>query len=114
MQKEKNNDAVLFVDDEICVLNTLKRIFRDEKFQVLIANNGQQGLEILQQESSNIRLIVSDQRMPKMTGTEFLQAAKIQKMLVCESLVKKRNPGSLLKKRRNCKINLGLNQMSIN
>ncbi len=66
---------ILFVDDEINVLQSLKRLFLDEEYEVLIANSGQEGLDILK-DNSNIGLIVSDQRMPGMTGVEFLEKAK--------------------------------------
>ncbi len=65
---------VLFVDDEINILKTMTRLFREEPFKVLTASSGVEGLEILR-ASSNVGLIVSDQRMPGMTGTAFLQAA---------------------------------------
>ena len=66
---------VLFVDDEINILKTMTRLFREESFQVLTASSGLEGLEILR-TSSNVGLIVSDQRMPGMTGTAFLKAAR--------------------------------------
>ncbi len=65
---------VLFVDDEINILKTMTRLFREESFQVLTATSGQEGLTILR-DTANVGLIVSDQRMPEMTGTVFLHAA---------------------------------------
>ncbi len=66
---------ILFVDDEINVLQSLKRLFLDEEYIVIIANSGQEGLDILK-GNPNIGLIVSDQRMPGMTGVDFLTIAK--------------------------------------
>lgn len=66
--------AVLFVDDEQGVLNALKRLLRKEDYRVLTAQSGRQGLTLL--ENHNVQVIVSDQRMPEMTGTEFLKQAK--------------------------------------
>ncbi len=65
------NKTVLFVDDEVSVLSTLKRMFRNEEYEVLTASSGTEGLEILAQVE--VDLVVSDQRMPRMTGAEFLQ-----------------------------------------
>ena len=65
---------VLFVDDELNILKTMARLFREESFEVLTANSGQEGLNILR-ATANVGLIISDQRMPGMTGTVFLQAA---------------------------------------
>ncbi len=66
---------VLFVDDEENILRSLKRLFMEEEFEVLTATSGDEGLKILQGDSS-IGLIVSDQRMPGMNGAEFLEKAK--------------------------------------
>ena len=65
---------VLFVDDEPNILNALKRLFRKEQFLTFFAGSGAEGLSILEKE--NITLVVSDHRMPEMTGTEFLQRVK--------------------------------------
>lgn len=67
--------SVLCVDDEGNILNYLKRLFRAEPFQVLTAGSGAEGLEILK-TTGNIGLILSDQRMPEMSGSLFLAAAR--------------------------------------
>ncbi|MEL6138227.1 MAG: response regulator [Cyanobacteria bacterium J06626_23] len=61
---------MLVVDDEPDNLDLLYRTFRRE-YQVLRAESGVQALEILQSEGE-VAVIISDQRMPEMTGTEFL------------------------------------------
>jgi response regulator RpfG family c-di-GMP phosphodiesterase len=63
--------ALLLVDDEENILNSLRRIFRREPFEVLTAASGMEGLELLQ--THTVSVIVSDQRMPKMVGAEFLR-----------------------------------------
>ncbi len=68
--------TILCVDDEENVLRTLYRLFRQEEFHVVTAASGAEGLELLK-SSENIGLILSDQRMPGMTGTAFLQAAAL-------------------------------------
>jgi signal transduction histidine kinase len=65
---------ILCVDDEENVLRSLKNTFRQEPFQVLTASSGLDGLAILQSRQ-DIGLILSDQRMPEMSGTTFLQKA---------------------------------------
>ncbi|TYO99657.1 putative nucleotidyltransferase with HDIG domain [Geothermobacter ehrlichii] len=62
---------VLFVDDEKNILSSLRRLTVDEEFETLTASSGAEGLELLRAEE-NIGLVVSDQRMPEMTGAEFL------------------------------------------
>ena len=66
---------ILCVDDEENILKSLKRLFRREPFQVLTATSGKEGLDIIQ-NTGNIALILSDQRMPEMSGSVFLEAAK--------------------------------------
>jgi len=61
--------ALLVVDDEPSILNAMRRLFRHESFQVLVANNSEEAFEILAQRP--VQVIVSYQRMPGMTGTEF-------------------------------------------
>jgi response regulator RpfG family c-di-GMP phosphodiesterase len=68
------NKRILIVDDEQSVLNTLKRLFRNKPYDVVDALDGFQAIEYLSNQSFD--LIISDMRMPKMTGAEFLSQAK--------------------------------------
>lgn len=70
--KDANGIAqeVLVVDDEPNVLHVVERVLTEE-FAVRTASGGEDGLKLLK-SNSNIAVIVSDQRMPGMTGTEFL------------------------------------------
>jgi len=70
------NHTLLFVDDELNILNSLKRLFRKENYQILTASSGQEGLELLKKTDESISLIISDQRMPEMNGAQFLEKAK--------------------------------------
>jgi signal transduction histidine kinase len=63
--------TILCVDDEIDNVEALERIFRT-KFHVLKATSGPQALSILDQHPEPIAVIITDQRMPQMTGVEFL------------------------------------------
>lgn len=67
MSKEIN---VLYIDDEVGNLNAFKAAFRRD-FNVFISDNAEEGLEILDKEE--IHIIMTDQRMPKTTGVQFLQ-----------------------------------------
>jgi serine/threonine-protein kinase len=64
---------VLFLDDEERILKTMKALFRS-KYDVVTATDGQTALEYLKRD--RVHLVVSDQRMPGMTGVEFLRKAK--------------------------------------
>ncbi|AFY40193.1 response regulator receiver modulated GAF sensor protein [[Leptolyngbya] sp. PCC 7376] len=61
---------LLVVDDEPDNLDLLYRTFRRD-FHVLRASNGIEALQVLEEEGE-VAVIISDQRMPKMKGTEFL------------------------------------------
>ncbi|HWZ47061.1 MAG TPA: HD domain-containing phosphohydrolase [Herbaspirillum sp.] len=66
--------VVLVVDDEAGILSALKRLFRPVGYKVLTAESGAAALEILAAE--HVDLIISDMRMPGMTGAQFLAQAK--------------------------------------
>ena len=67
--------TLLFVDDERRVLTSMRAMFRRE-YHVFVAEGGQEALDIIDQEQ--IDVVISDQRMPNMTGVEFLSAVKEQ------------------------------------
>ena len=62
---------VLIVDDEPNNLSLLRRTLRS-KFDILTATNGQEALDVVKEHGKEISLIISDQKMPVMQGTEFL------------------------------------------
>ncbi len=66
---------LLCVDDEEYILQSLRRLFMDEEFEVIVARSGAEGLALLA-ETPNVGVIVSDQRMPGMLGSDFLQASR--------------------------------------
>lgn len=65
---------VLFVDDEVHILKAVRRLFSGRSYSVLAAESGEEALKILQDES--IAVLVSDQRMPGISGTELLDHAR--------------------------------------
>lgn len=66
--------TLLFVDDEENVLSALKRIFMEENYTILTAVSAAQALALLEQHP--VQLVVSDHRMPGMTGAELLKRIK--------------------------------------
>ena len=68
---------ILLVDDEQSITRSLQRLFRKEKYQILTASSGQEGLTMLSGFDKPVSLIISDQRMPGMTGAQFLEKARI-------------------------------------
>jgi len=65
--------AVLFVDDEVAILDGLRRQLR-RKFAVHTAASGAEGLQLL--ASQPVSVVVSDMRMPEMNGAEFLSRVR--------------------------------------
>ena len=70
MEVDYRKFPVLVVDDEPDILRAFSFNYGDE-FDVVTAPNGAQGLEVL--ASRDPAVIVADQRMPAMSGTEFLE-----------------------------------------
>ena len=66
--------TLLLVDDEDGILSSLKRTLRREAYRILTASGGRAGLDELARNPVDV--IVSDQRMPDMSGVEFLRQAK--------------------------------------
>jgi DNA-binding NtrC family response regulator len=63
--------GVLYVDDEVNNLNSFKAAFRRD-FEIFIASSAKEGRKIL--DTQEIGVIITDQRMPGMTGIEFLES----------------------------------------
>lgn len=72
----KYKHRLLFVDDEESITKALYRIFRREGYEIYTASSGQEGLGVLKEAKKSFSLIISDQRMPGMTGAQFLEKAK--------------------------------------
>lgn len=66
--------TLLLVDDEENVISSLVRLLRGDGYRILTANSGKAGLALLEQ--NEVGVIVSDQRMPEMSGVEFLSKVK--------------------------------------
>jgi len=66
---------ILVVDDEVDILRSLHDLLRRE-FQVYTASTGEEGLQLLQQH--DIHVVMSDQRMPEMTGVELLARVRCE------------------------------------
>lgn len=63
--------TILFVDDEPKILSSLRRLFIDSPYNVLTAEGGKNGLDLIE-GGETPAVVVSDQRMPEMNGAEFL------------------------------------------
>lgn len=101
----KSKKTILCVDDEESILSSLRRTLRTEGYEVLEAVGGEEGLQIL--KDHHVNLVISDQRMPNMSGYEFLRQVKkeypqtLRIMLSgysdIESLIRTINEGEILR-----------------
>lgn len=64
--------TILAVDDEQNNLSLMKRTLRGD-YNILLATNGEEALEILEKHGDEISIVVSDQKMPLMEGTELFR-----------------------------------------
>lgn len=73
------NRPILLIEDDLVDQMTVKRAFKELKVinELLVANNGEEGLEVLKDETKDRPgIILLDLNMPKMNGIEFLQEVK--------------------------------------
>ena len=67
---------VLLVDDEKRVIGALRRLLRRESYELLSANSGPEAIRLL--ENNPVHLIISDHRMPGMSGIELLHEVSVR------------------------------------
>lgn len=70
MKKRK----LLFVDDEENVIKSLLRLFQEDNYEILTANNGREGLGLIRM--NEFQIVISDYQMPEMNGTEFFKQVR--------------------------------------
>ena len=67
-------NTVLLVDDERNILNSLTRVFRKDGYNILTAEGGAEGLELIR--ANKVSIVISDHRMPVMEGVVPLAKVK--------------------------------------
>ena len=73
--KQAGNPKILVVDDEAGIRRGCERVLRSQGYEVLMAETGEKGLEILRRQP-DIDLVLVDLRMPGISGFEFLLQAR--------------------------------------
>jgi two-component system response regulator HupR/HoxA len=75
-----SKENILVVDDQVEILNAIERQLKDE-YNVFTSSNGKEALALLKENTFSV--VLADQRMPQMTGVEFLsQSIEIQPDIV--------------------------------
>ena len=69
-------DYVLIVDDEPFVINSIRRVLIDAGYMIFSAENAYKGLDIL--KTHPVKVVISDEMMPGMSGSEFLSQVRQQ------------------------------------
>lgn len=69
-----SKNTILAVDDEYFMLDLITRCLANEKYKILTAQSAEEGLRLL--KNHEIHLVISDQRMPGMSGLTFLTKIK--------------------------------------
>lgn len=70
----QSDRTLLLLDDEENILRALKRLLRQEGYNILLATSPSEAMTLLAE--NEVHVIVSDQRMPEMSGTEFFSTIK--------------------------------------
>jgi EAL domain-containing protein (putative c-di-GMP-specific phosphodiesterase class I)/CheY-like chemotaxis protein len=71
---DRQQPTLLLVDDEANILKALTRILRRDGYRILSTTSIKEAFSLL--ATNDIQVIVSDQRMPEMSGTDFLSRVK--------------------------------------
>lgn len=74
LNRVRRSHTLLLVDDEENILSALKRLLRRDGYQIITATSAADALQRMVEHEVDV--IISDQRMPGMTGVEFLHRAK--------------------------------------
>jgi two-component system NtrC family sensor kinase len=74
IRSAKSQPKILFVDDEESILAAARRLFRGKPIDVLTTSSPHEAMRLL--ETEDCWVVVSDYRMPEMTGTELLEQVK--------------------------------------
>lgn len=68
------SNQILFVDDEPHILKALTRLFMDDGYEIHTMDSPMAALDMLKQ--TGVDVVISDQRMPEMSGTAFLERVR--------------------------------------
>ena len=72
----KYKHTIMAVDDEASITKALQRLFRKENYRILTASSASEGLDLLKKAERPVSLIISDQRMPEISGSQFLEQTR--------------------------------------
>lgn len=71
---EHSRQTLLILDDEQNIIRSLTRLLRRDGYRILSTTDAQEAFQLLAE--NNVQVVISDQRMPEISGTEFLSQVK--------------------------------------
>lgn len=77
--------SILFVDDDGGIINSIRRELRKSPYTIRFAHSAQEGLQLLEQEP--FQLVISDHKMPEMSGTAFIKKVKERYPRIVRALI---------------------------
>ncbi len=66
-------DTILVVDDEALVADAVQSVLEEKGYKVIVARDGQEALDYLEQQAHRIALVLLDATMPRLTGEEVFR-----------------------------------------
>lgn len=72
-----NGETILVIEDESGVREIVRRLLEVRGYRTLAAADGSEGLAIYRQHSDQVRLVLTDMRMPGVQGTELIRELRI-------------------------------------
>ena len=80
--------TIMVVDDELSILKSIERLFiDDDSYEIVTTISPKQGLDILAKRKGQFDLVISDERMPEMSGSEFLALVREKQPTVMRILL---------------------------
>ena len=74
--RTQGGELILVVEDELALQRAAQRILERLGYRVMVASNGEAALEVLEQQGSNVDLVISDVTMPRLGGHDLFEEAK--------------------------------------
>ena len=88
--------SLLITDDDPAVRESLREIFEPQGFRTLLAESGEQAIDIVQRQ--DVHLALMDMHLPKLTGLETMQIVRQIKGLLPTILISADHDDNLLRK----------------
>ena len=76
LTEQKGSGCILVIDDERVIRNTMEGFLKQLNYDVILANDGDEGIEIYKKNKDKISLVILDIIMPKLNGYDAFKAIR--------------------------------------